>query len=218
MLLPTQLDEPNPQCFICSSNNVTLRVNTTTATLGWLATAILEKELTMAEYTLFAGNTILLEASDDLDDEVGYFVLCLFQTLILLLLTKSHFQEKKQVEQQKKKKLSQVGVEDNTILRIEDDGQGLSVDLVVRHAVGLVGREGEDGEELDELPYELARSGELKTREAHDVGMIGVEETGGQNDGDDVFIVEGVVEKGEKVESRKKRKIEQQSEDGVIVL
>ena len=130
----------------------------------------------------------------------------------------SHFQEKQQVDQQKKKKLSEVGVEDNTILRIEDDGQGLSVDLVVRHAKGLVGREGDDGEELDELPYELLRSGELKTREAHDVGMIGGEETKEDDEDDVVVIQEGKSEeKRESVEPRKKRKIEK-DEDGVIVL
>ena len=174
----------------------------------------------MSEHTLFHGNHILYEWSEDLDGEVRERKMWEGKGEIFFFILQFS-QEKKQAEEQKKKTLKEAGIEDNSILRIEDDAQGLSVDLVVRHVVGLQNKMGEEGEELDQTPFELLRSGGLKMRDAHDVGMASSSEGGGggDDDEDDIVIVE-TAEKGEKgaTEPRKKRKLQKEDDDGVVVL
>jgi ubiquitin-like 1-activating enzyme E1 B len=178
MLIPSPLDEPNPNCFVCSSNTVTLRVNIENYKVESFVADILKSHLTMIEPLVYLGNTLLFDSSSEMDEE-----------------EKDHF------TQQAQKTFHQLSIQNNTILRAEDNIQQLSVDVIIEHITSFPPPQ--EGEE--EKTFDLVLSGELRQHAMQDVGMV--DETKGD---DEVEIITSQSQKeqnGAKENAEKRRKL-----------
>eukprot|EP00818_Percolomonas_sp_WS_P007589 CAMPEP_0117449524 /NCGR_PEP_ID=MMETSP0759-20121206/7990_1 /TAXON_ID=63605 /ORGANISM="Percolomonas cosmopolitus, Strain WS" /LENGTH=652 /DNA_ID=CAMNT_0005242003 /DNA_START=9 /DNA_END=1967 /DNA_ORIENTATION=- len=69
LLYPISLEKPNPNCYICSSNEVTVRVNTQTTSLQYFVDNILRRQLGMVEPTITFQRQLLFECGEELEDD-----------------------------------------------------------------------------------------------------------------------------------------------------
>ncbi|KAL9180727.1 hypothetical protein ACHAXT_011180 [Thalassiosira profunda] len=110
LLQPTQLPEPNPNCFVCRNATVSLSLNTQAWTLDMLLARVLKKELGFAEPTIMIGEDIVYEEGDDIDP--GEYAANKSKTLA---------------------GLPAGGVGHGAVIKVEDFTQDLEVEVAVSH-------------------------------------------------------------------------------------
>jgi hypothetical protein len=145
MILTTPLEEPSKSCFVCSSNTVTLRLNPTKVTLKYFIDNIVKANLNLTDPLVFHGNAILFDCSSDQEDD-----------------ERDHF------EAQGNKTLSLLGIGNNSVVRLEDDSQHISIDLLISAVDALPPL---SQEETSDRIFELISEGDIQRRDAHDVGL-----------------------------------------------
>lgn len=67
LLQPTQLNAPNPNCFVCRNAIISLALNTKEWTLEMLLARVIKKELGFGQPTILVGGDIVYEEGDDID-------------------------------------------------------------------------------------------------------------------------------------------------------
>lgn len=123
LLIASQLESPNPDCFVCRSATVHVSLNLTNWTLQHLLDKILKADLGFVEPAIMIeGNVVWEEGEDD-------FVVNL------------------------PKKLSDLpcgGIQHGTVLLVEDYSQDLSVEVVVSHCEEWPKEKNDDGVDDDD--------------------------------------------------------------------
>jgi ubiquitin-like 1-activating enzyme E1 B len=109
-LQPTTLPDPNPDCFVCRSAMINLSLDTGLWTLEMLLRRILKKELGFMEPSITIGSSVIHEEGDGAEEEAYA------KNLPKLL-----------------KDLPAGGIENGTIINIEDFTQDLEVDVIISH-------------------------------------------------------------------------------------
>ncbi|KAL2642149.1 hypothetical protein R1flu_009736 [Riccia fluitans] len=67
LLMPCEMDVPNPKCYVCSQTPLVLEVNTKTVTLRDVVNKIARKKLGASFPTIMQGYNVLCETGDDID-------------------------------------------------------------------------------------------------------------------------------------------------------
>lgn len=109
-LYPVGISKPNPDCYICSSNFLTIQCNCDITTLGYFVNEILKKNLSMIQPLINVGDNLIYEYDEDMEDD-----------------------EKEDMQNQLSKMLHQVGIVNNTAVVVEDYAAGLSWKINMIH-------------------------------------------------------------------------------------
>lgn len=107
-IYPVTLSKPNPDCFVCSSNFVTLVINTQSKTLGNFVNDVLIKNLGLQEPMISVGSALVYECGSDI---VGA--------------------EKVRQDAQLKKQLKDCGIVHNATVNVEDFSQEINWKVVI---------------------------------------------------------------------------------------
>ena len=173
MLLPVPWDKPNPNCFVCATNCITLEANTSTLTLKEVVDGVLRQQLNMVEPVVLLDNDILYEDGADLEED-----------------------EKVHNAKQAAKALKELRMVHNCIVHVEDELQGLTVDITILHCDAIENGTDGDGEEVARK-FILKNAGDIKTQKkislTAEEGDNGAEEGFKKiddDDDDDLVIVE----------------------------
>ncbi|KYQ93777.1 sumo-activating enzyme subunit 2 [Tieghemostelium lacteum] len=112
LLLTSTLDKPNPNCYVCSPQNISLKVNTQKTTVLQLVNDILKKNLSFSQPILTVGNDILYEGGDeDLSTE-----------------------EIEMRKNNEKKVMADYRLSDQVLLKVEDYIQDFQVSILICHS------------------------------------------------------------------------------------
>lgn len=199
-LQPTTLPEPNPKCFVCKNALINLSLDPSQWTLEALLRRIIKKELGFMEPSLNIGSSIIYEEGEDIGED-----------------------EYAAVKAKKLVDLPAGGIQNGTIITIEDFTQDLEVELCINHKTEWEPKEGEDANDDPEEQFIIGgdkpvvkSSGEgdkstdkdnsseaAKSEDAdEDIEIMDAEEaesTGKkrslENDDDDIEIVDGATKK-----------------------
>lgn len=199
-LQPTSLPEPNPKCFVCKNALINLSLDTSQWTLEALLRRIIKKELGFMEPSLNIGSSIIYEEGEDIGED-----------------------EYAAVKAKKLVDLPAGGVQNGTIITIEDFTQDLEVELCINHKTEWEPKEGEDANDDPEEQFIIGgdkpvvkSSGEgdksadkdnsseaAKSEDAdEDIEIMDTEEAENagrkrslENDDDDIEIVDGATKK-----------------------
>merc|ERR1712137_28540 len=134
ILMDAELEPPSKQCYICSSNQVTVKIDTEQFTVGFLVDEVLRGALGMVNPNLYLGSTNVFESSDDLEED-----------------------EQAEMKEQAQKLLKDVGITHNTLVRADDDAQELSIELSVCNQPF---EKEVDGEEVAKPKFQIVNSSE----------------------------------------------------------
>lgn len=202
-LQPTTLPDPNPDCFVCRSAVIRLTLNTKTWTLEMLLRRIIKKELGFMEPTLNIGASIIYEEGDDIgEDEYAAMVV------------------KKLVD------LPAGGVQNGTIIKIEDFTQDLEVDLCIYQESDWQPKEGEEGLPDEEEQFTIGGKKPVAAAAAAIKSDSKPEEVSKENGDDDDDDIEVVVEEDDGAEAptngdqnghSKKRALSEDDDDIVVI-
>jgi hypothetical protein len=119
LIYPVSTSEPNSKCYICSSQFIYISLNTKVTKLEYLIETILKKQLSLLEPLLTVGSDLVYECGEDI---VGMFNLTLIKD-----------DEKEFYDSQLTKTLESVGIEDNSVLTIEDMLQDINWRITIIH-------------------------------------------------------------------------------------
>jgi len=87
-VLSVPLRGPNPNCYVCSSAFISLECNCHNTTLGYFVSEILQKRLALQEPLINAGNDIIFECGEGLEqDEIEMYQSKLSKTLDQIKIT-----------------------------------------------------------------------------------------------------------------------------------
>jgi ubiquitin-like 1-activating enzyme E1 B len=136
LLLPAQLEQQNPQCYVCSRHFLYLRIDTTITTLGTLVEQVFQAGLGMLEPTVMVESSIIYECGEDAEP---------------------HF-----VERQSRKLLQECRVGHNTVITVDDFLQDLSLQITVMHAAASE-LDGRPFEIIGNVPVASASSSSTST-------------------------------------------------------
>jgi hypothetical protein len=64
-----QTDKPSSKCFVCSSNYISVTLNTRSTTLNYFVNEVLLKKLGLREPMVYLGSNLIYEHSEDDDDD-----------------------------------------------------------------------------------------------------------------------------------------------------
>lgn len=110
-LLVTEISSaPNPNCYVCGSHFLSVKINTNTATLELFVEKVLKEKLALNEPSIILDSDIVYECGEGLE---AY--------------------EWEQYSKQAKKYLTQVRIANNCILEVNDNSQDLKLQLNVLH-------------------------------------------------------------------------------------
>ena len=109
-LSSSKLDPPNPNCFVCRNATIPLTLNTEKWTLQDLLTKVIKQDLGFEEPTLMLEGDMIYEEGEDADTAS-------FAPNLVKILTK----------------LPCGGIQNGSIIRIEDFSQDLEVDICITH-------------------------------------------------------------------------------------
>lgn len=123
-LSSSKLDSPNPKCFVCRNATIPLTLNVETWTLQDLLTRVIKKDLGFETPTLMLDGDMIYEEGDDADTDA-------FAPNLVKVLTK----------------LPCGGIQNGTILRVEDFSQDLEVDVCITHQETWEKEDGETDED-----------------------------------------------------------------------
>jgi ubiquitin-like 1-activating enzyme E1 B len=108
LLYPLPTPKPNKDCYVCQSKYVNLRLNINKTTLGYFIESILKKNLTLLYPMIVAESNLIYECGDDIEGEDA--------EMYSKRLTKT---------------LSELGMEENTTLTIEDFFQDINWTIIL---------------------------------------------------------------------------------------
>eukprot|EP01132_Coremiostelium_polycephalum_P004882 gene4882-6090_t len=140
LLLPVQLETPNPNCYVCNQNYITLKIDTHKTTLKKLLTEVLKKHLAFHQPILTVGTSQLYE--DGEED-----------------LSKEELEERAKLEL---KFLSQYKMGDGALLVVDDFQQNFKVSILINHceSFGTANSNGTADKKEEEKWFEIVgRSG-----------------------------------------------------------
>jgi ubiquitin-like 1-activating enzyme E1 B len=123
-----KLDKPNPKCFVCRNATIPLTLNVEKWNLQQFLAEIVKKKLGFEEPTIMLDGDIIYEEGDEAD--TAMYASNLDKSLPALPCG---------------------GIQNGTVLRIEDFSQELEVDVAVTHC--NVWEPEEDDEEVDEMKF-----------------------------------------------------------------
>jgi len=69
LLLPSEHEKPNVNCFVCGSHFATIKINTNVSTLGMFVDKVLKQKLGFNEPSIIVNSDILYECGEDLEDD-----------------------------------------------------------------------------------------------------------------------------------------------------
>lgn len=112
LIYPVALEKPNPDCYICSSNELIVRVNCKTTTLGFFISKILKDQLRMIEPSITFNKSLIYEFGEELDED-----------------------EIEEYKENEKKTLLEfeIGSTDRSTLAVEDFAQEIDWKVIVIH-------------------------------------------------------------------------------------
>ncbi|BBN01562.1 ubiquitin-like 1-activating enzyme E1 B [Marchantia polymorpha subsp. ruderalis] len=125
LLMPCEMDVPNPKCYVCSQTPLVLEVNTSTVTLRDVVEKIARKKLAASFPTIMQGYNVLCETGDDIDPHSA----AIYEAKLDMKLDS----------------LTPVPIVDGVEITIEDLQQDFSCSVYVKH------REDFSEEEADEM-------------------------------------------------------------------
>ena len=165
----SKLDKPNPKCFVCRNATIPLTINVDKWDLKGFLTEVIKKKLGFEEPTIMLEGDIIYEEGDGAD--TASYAINLEKSL---------------------KELPCGGIQNGTVLRIEDFSQDLEVDVCVTHRDLWEPEEGEDmaGDEMN-----FVVGGEApKAKNAENGGVAkmpaAAPEEGDAADDDDIEIID----------------------------
>lgn len=161
----SKLDKPNPKCFVCRNATIPLTINVEKWDLKAFLEQVVKKKLGFEEPTIMLEGDIIYEEGDGADTTM--YAANLAKTL---------------------KNLPCGGIQNGTVLRIEDFSQDLEVDVCVTHRDVW---EPEEGEEVaDEMKFIVGgEAPKAKSVENGGAAKMPVPEEEGDDD-DDIEIVD----------------------------
>lgn len=124
----SKLDQPNPKCFVCRNATIPLTINVEKWNLKNFLVEVIKKKLGFEEPTVMLEGDIIYEEGDEADTAV-------YASNLEKML----------------KGLPCGGIQNGTILRIEDFSQDLEVDVCITHRELWELEEGED--EVDDMKF-----------------------------------------------------------------
>mmetsp|Transcript_484 Transcript_484/g.758 ORF Transcript_484/g.758 Transcript_484/m.758 type:complete len:650 (+) Transcript_484:227-2176(+) len=120
----SQLEPPNPNCFVCKNANIPLTLNVDEFTLELFLKLVLKKRLGFEEPTIILGGDFIWEEGDGADAE--------------------------EYEPNLKKTLSKLpcgGIQHGSVLEVDDASQNLTIQVTVTH------QDVWEGDEVDDNPF-----------------------------------------------------------------
>nr|XP_024397767.1 SUMO-activating enzyme subunit 2-like isoform X1 [Physcomitrium patens]XP_024397768.1 SUMO-activating enzyme subunit 2-like isoform X1 [Physcomitrium patens] len=74
LLMPVDMAEPNPRCYVCSETPLVLELNTATATMREVVKKVVKRKLGVTDPVIMQSSTLLHEAGDDIEEDmVAYY-------------------------------------------------------------------------------------------------------------------------------------------------
>ncbi|XP_024367489.1 SUMO-activating enzyme subunit 2 [Physcomitrium patens] len=74
LLMPVEMAEPNPRCYVCSETPLVLELNTATATMREVIEKVVKRKLGVTDPVIMQGATLLHEAGEDIEEDmVAYY-------------------------------------------------------------------------------------------------------------------------------------------------
>eukprot|EP00742_Colponemidia_sp_Colp-10_P005018 GILJ01005361.1.p1 GENE.GILJ01005361.1~~GILJ01005361.1.p1 ORF type:complete len:587 (-),score=113.48 GILJ01005361.1:78-1838(-) len=122
LLYATALEKPNPKCYVCSKNNLQLRVDLSRFTLNQFISQVLQNRLGMNQPLILRGDDILYEKGEGLDEE-----------------------EVAQYESLALKRLCELDIQHGSMLAVEDFSQHFRCDISLSHQPDLKDEEAPEG-------------------------------------------------------------------------
>jgi len=108
--LPAQSESQNPNCFVCSSNFVTVKIDTNRCSLNHFVQRVLKEKLCMNEPSIMVNNDIIYECGGGLEEfEIDH------------------------MNKQLQKLLKQVKIEHNTSVSVDDNTQEFKLQISIIH-------------------------------------------------------------------------------------
>ena len=163
------LDKPNPKCFVCRNATIPLTINVHKWTLKAFLADVIKNKLGFEEPTVMLEGDIIYEEGDGADTAV-------YAANLTKILPE----------------LPCGGIQNGTVLRIEDFSQDLEVDVCVTHKDLWEPEDGE--EEVDEMKFVVGgEAPKAKSTQANGVAMMPSEqkekEEQDDDDDDDICIL-----------------------------
>lgn len=165
VLMPSPLYPPNPKCYVCASAKLHLATDVNVFTLEDLVAKVLKAKLGFNEPCIYVGDSGVYEEGEDCDEGL--------KTNLLKTL----------------KDLPAGGVQDGSMLKVEDFSQNLECDILVAHR---------DKKTFDELKtpefFEISGDAPQNKPVGDDDGTTGNDggSNGDDDDGSDLEIIEAM--------------------------
>lgn len=123
-LTASQLEPPNPNCFVCKNANIPLTLNVNEFTLELFLKLVVKQRLGFEEPTIILGGDFIWEEGDGADAEE-------YQPNLKKVLSK----------------LPCGGIQHGSVLEVDDASQNLTIQMTVTH------QEVWEGDEVDDHPF-----------------------------------------------------------------
>jgi len=189
LFLGAFLDKPNPSCYICSKNIISVVLNVEAMTMRTLVEEVVKRTIKVFTPIIVMGTCILSDAADASDEDEA-----------------SHYEEELD------KLLSQKRIFHNTTLDLTDNDSSVKIDLTI---INDPSKNGEQFEIIGTIPEIIREEDEKKhvnEEKENDYDNMEVEKkpTSGpiQIEDDDMVIISGGNQNQPKEEVSKKRKAE----------
>jgi ubiquitin-like 1-activating enzyme E1 B len=209
-LSSSKLDQPNPKCFVCRNATIPLTLNVEKWTLQDLLTKVIKKDLGFEEPTLMLDGDMIYEEGEDADTDA-------FAPNLVKVLTK----------------LPCGGIQNGTILRVEDFSQDLEVDVCITHQEVWEKEEGETDEDAEkyviggEKPKAVAavaagdedkKSAAVNDADDDDIEVLDIDDVDEEEDSKPAASGKRKSENGEENGEPAAKKAKTDEDDGIIVL
>ena len=164
-LTASQLETPNPNCFVCKNANIPLTLNVNEFTLELFLKLVVKKRLGFEEPTIVLGGDFIWEEGDGADAE--------------------------EYESNLKKVLSKLpcgGIQHGSVVEIDDASQNLTIQVTVTH------QDVWEGDEVDDHPFIVGnapprRDEPEKEQQADSATAIGTKKPAVDDNEDDDIVV-----------------------------
>eukprot|EP01095_Lingulamoeba_sp_RSL-Kostka_P009222 TRINITY_DN3172_c0_g1_i1.p1 TRINITY_DN3172_c0_g1~~TRINITY_DN3172_c0_g1_i1.p1 ORF type:complete len:606 (+),score=241.75 TRINITY_DN3172_c0_g1_i1:801-2618(+) len=110
VIMGVDLEKPNPDCYVCSSHYLNVKIDVEQTTLKYFIDNVLKQSIGMIAPSLFIGSTLIYEYYDEMEDD-----------------------EKEDMEKRSLKTLKELNIISGTLLMVEDEMQVLELELSVTH-------------------------------------------------------------------------------------
>jgi ubiquitin-like 1-activating enzyme E1 B len=181
LLQPIAVEEPNPKCVVCGNARVLLECDTNKMTKYDLVSKVLKKKLSVNLPTVQAGEVILHEEGDDLEED-----------------------EVEEYEAFNKRVLSALpggGINHGTILVVEDFSQDMKFELMILHR--------EEWDEENEPDGFLVSGEDVKANVmTAEVDGAAAETTADDNNNEELMIIDTDIIVDENLDTKRKRGVE----------